>query len=703
MTYSKIFSCLVLATTFAATAANIGYIYPAGAQRGTTVEFLLGGQGLWGTRGVYVTGNGIKVKSFKHMPGMPHPLGSQRRYLINWIYKILAGNPERPPLPPEEQTKEWRKHKTYDNLDKLSPLEFEQLLRFFFVPRNSLQMSPSISQMFIVQLEIDKNASLGRRELRLYSKGNWISNPIPFYINNVREIKEPRFQAPKKRGHKPKVEVKPISEFKVPSIINGQIFPGETDSFTFYAKAKEKITFSVKARELVPFLGDGVPGHFQAILEIFDDKNKCVALADDHFFNPDPILNFTAPKTGVYTLKIRDSLYRGREDFVYRIEAIPTKYKKYAPLTFTKYPELKHMKVANNKTNNFSFPFLATGLINKPKQTHTISFTATSDKKIVAETFARTLGSPIDTVITVRDSNGKVIAQNDDAPKNKIGTTLHASDSRLEFTPTKGKQYTITVADTTNLGSSNHHYYLRVDNLKPDFRIYTTKSAYSISAAVPTPITFFIERIDNFNEPIKLELQNKDNFYIHDIDTIPAGSKTTTISITANKVKENNPSEVKIVATAGKIKHQVIPTDEYMQAFAYTHLVPSASLLFIRNWAYWGGMSWAMVEPICNFSLGKDATLGVKMDNIPKNFAITEVAISNMPKDFKYKNYRLARKGFYLNFEVPKELKGPNNTYNMLVKITFTYEYFNRKTKQFSKGKSSTYLPVIQVTINNSK
>ena len=704
MSHKIIFSSLLLFASVIATAANIGYIYPAGVQRGTTVEFLLGGQGLWGVKGVHVTGDGIKVKKFKNMPGMPNPLGSQKRYLINWVYKITAGNPERPPLPPEEQRKEWRVHKTYDMLDKLSPLEFEQLLRSLFVPRNSLQMSPSISQMFIVELEIDKNATLGKRELRLYANNNWISNPIPFYINNLPEIKEPRFQPPTKRGHKPKEIINPTPEFKIPCVINGQIFPGKTDVFVFKAKAKEKITFSVKARELVPFLGDGVPGHFQAILEVFDDQNRSIALADDYLFNPDPVLNFTAPKTGIYTLKIRDALYRGREDFVYRIEAKPTKLAQaFALKPFKEYPELKRLKVADNQINNFAFPFIASGTIKKQNQSHNISFTANSDKTIVAETFARSLGSPIDTLITVKDSTGKVIARNDDAPKKRIGTTLHAADSRLEFTPVKGRKYTITVSDTTNLGSFRHQYYLRVDNLKPNFRIYTTASAYSISANVPTPVNFIIDRIDNFNEPIKLELQSKDNFRFYEVDTIPAGSQATSLSITSNKVIIPSASEVKIIATAGKIKHQVIPCDEYMQAFAYTHLVPSDSLLFIRSWQFYRGFSWAMLEAKYDFTLGSTATLGVKVDNMPTKMEITEVAINNMPKNFKYLKHRLVRNGFYLTFEVPKEIKETSDKFNMLVKLTFSYDSYNNKTKKVHRVKSTTYLPVIQATIKKAK
>ena len=38
-------------------------------------------------------------------------------------------------------------------------------------------------------------------------------------------------------------------------------------------------------------------------------------------FQPDPVLGYKVPKDGDYVLEVKDGLYRGREDFVYRIEA----------------------------------------------------------------------------------------------------------------------------------------------------------------------------------------------------------------------------------------------------------------------------------------------------------------------------------------------------------------------------------------------
>ena len=46
-----------------------------------------------------------------------------------------------------------------------------------------------------------------------------------------------------------------------------------------------------------------------------------VAFTDDYKFKPDPVIFYEVQKDGEYLLSIYDSIYRGREDFVYRITA----------------------------------------------------------------------------------------------------------------------------------------------------------------------------------------------------------------------------------------------------------------------------------------------------------------------------------------------------------------------------------------------
>ena len=52
-----------------------------------------------------------------------------------------------------------------------------------------------------------------------------------------------------------------------------------------------------------------------------DANGKEVAYDDDYRFKPDPMIFYEVPKDGEYVLGDLRRLYRGREDFVYRITA----------------------------------------------------------------------------------------------------------------------------------------------------------------------------------------------------------------------------------------------------------------------------------------------------------------------------------------------------------------------------------------------
>ena len=105
----------------------------------------------------------------------------------------------------------------------------------------------------------------------------------------------------------------------LPAIVNGQILPGGVDRYRFQARKGQQLVVAAAARELIPYLADAVPGWFQAALALYDAKGNELAYADDYRFHPDPVLHCEIPKDGEYVVEIRDSIYRGREDFVYRI------------------------------------------------------------------------------------------------------------------------------------------------------------------------------------------------------------------------------------------------------------------------------------------------------------------------------------------------------------------------------------------------
>ena len=69
----------------------------------------------------------------------------------------------------------------------------------------------------------------------------------------------------------------------------------------------------------MPFIADAVPGWFQPVLALYDAQGKEVAYNDDYRYDPDPLIMFRVPKDGEYVMAINDAIFRGREDFVYRV------------------------------------------------------------------------------------------------------------------------------------------------------------------------------------------------------------------------------------------------------------------------------------------------------------------------------------------------------------------------------------------------
>ena len=149
----------------------------------------------------------------------------------------------------------------------------------------------------------------GERELRILNAGG-ISNRFRFLVGELPEITEVEPNNEK---------TAPQKLASLPVVIDGQILDTDRDYFPFPAKAGETLVLSVQARSLLPFIADAVPGWFDPQLTVYDAAGKQVAFADDHRFLPDPVLFFRPPADGEYTLELRDVVYRGRGDFVYRL------------------------------------------------------------------------------------------------------------------------------------------------------------------------------------------------------------------------------------------------------------------------------------------------------------------------------------------------------------------------------------------------
>jgi hypothetical protein len=121
---------------------------------------------------------------------------------------------------------------------------------------------------------------------------------------------------------------------------------------------------------------------------------------------------------------------------------------------------------------------IVNGLIGRPGDKDRFVFKAKKDEKYTFEVFADRLGSLLDSVLTITGRNGQLIAENDDLrpgnaqqnPQTKTGVTP-ISDSRVDFKAPADGEFIVTVDDRYNAGGAEYAYCLVMTPTRPDFQL----------------------------------------------------------------------------------------------------------------------------------------------------------------------------------------------------------------------------------------
>ncbi|MCK4275432.1 MAG: hypothetical protein KAX78_02895, partial [Phycisphaerae bacterium] len=338
---------LCVTVTWGQTTINkpqIGYLYPAGGQQGAVVQIIAGGQFLRGATNVYVSGEGVSTRVVQYIRPLGNLQKEQRQLLQKRLkevrdmrYAELSGKSRSGSMPSKKElpkkvvenkdatkTEEVKlpDHQLLYDLDNKSLRELAHIANILFFPRNKQQLNRQLAESVLIEVTIEPDAAPGNRELRIGTRTG-LTNPMVFQVGLFPEIRELEPNNQKAYTEMPNLprgtKVPKDKPIELPALLNGQIMPGDVDRFRFRARQGQPLVMEVHARSLIPYLADAVPGWFQATLALYDANGREVAFADDYRFNPDPVLFYKIPEDGEYELEIRDSIYRGREDFVYRI------------------------------------------------------------------------------------------------------------------------------------------------------------------------------------------------------------------------------------------------------------------------------------------------------------------------------------------------------------------------------------------------
>ena len=567
-------SVFILLTTVAcALGADpyVGYIYPCGLQAGSTNRLVVGGQFLQKVHAGFVSGGGVKILDVEKVPNFQQPSGSQFRYLAQWLDAIARGDPAAPPLPtdPRAHVDEWRSNRWWQVLGTLDAQKRSLVERALYVRRNALQMSPSLNQRLLVTVAVDADASPGARELRLFAQ-NGMSAPRPLLVTAAPHEEEVRYAPP----HRPLPPVPAVTKF--PRVLDGQIMPGETDTWTLRLRKGRTITLRTVGRELQPYIGDAVPGFFNPALRLLDPSGTEVAFADDNFYHPDPVLVFTPPEDGDYRLEIHDLLYRGRADFVYAIVAEVGEHP-VDPRHAGLWPNPVPQTPPGVPCSTFA------GVIDRAGALDEHVFNVREPGDYVFDLLARRAGSPLDARLSIfGPSGGQPVALFTDTTNHVFrGSIIQGECDPVGTCRLAAGVYRLQVEDEAGKGGPEWSYVLRVYRPAPSFEVWTAKSSFAIRAwSRSSPMKVFVVRDGGFTGPVKLLETPAFRF---DPPVIPAGTNVLKVALVSKRRAPYVVQEFQFEAAALIGGHtqtvRIQPADEYNQAFAWDHLLPSATFV----------------------------------------------------------------------------------------------------------------------------
>jgi len=622
----------------------IGFAYPAGGRQGTTFHVKLGGQRLNGLNGAIVTGTGVSARLVEHH----RRLGNQEITLLReQLRELRRGSGGKKGSRPKQGARAGQKARARQGTQRATQHDeaTRQIIARIEKTMAEYVRRPacaSLSEIALIEVTIDPHAEPGARELRLVTTRG-VSNPLGFHVGQVPEVcRKPMMTSELQvlgKEHlalrnRPEEEVE--VRIAVPCTMNGQIASGEVNRYRFEARKGQRLVISVSARELIPYIADAVPGWFQPVLTLCDANGKELAFNDDYRFKPDPTLFFEVPEDGEYVLTISDALYRGREDFVYRItvgelpfvtsifplggrvgepvtiemngwnlqnaELMPPPEDAGAgirliaaqneegfvsnclPFALDTLPECfdKESNDGPSHAQKVELPVIVNGRMDRPNDCDVFQVEGRAGEKIVAEVHARRLDSPMDSMLKLTDASGKLLGFNDDHDDPGSGLNTHHADSYLMVELPADGAYYVHLGDTARNGGREYGYRLRISALRPDFALRVVPSGGGLRSKGAGAASVYAIRKDGFTGPIELSLKDPPPGFEARPVTLPPDKEMVRFAVRTNLRDTEEPVTLVVEGRAmigeREVAHEAVPAEDRMQAFLWRHLVPAEEL-----------------------------------------------------------------------------------------------------------------------------
>jgi hypothetical protein len=366
-----------------------------------------------------------------------------------------------------------------------------------------------------VVFKIAPDCTLGSHRLRVRT-ATGVSDLRPFFVGALPEV----------------AEKEPNNDFTAPQpipmnvTVNGTADNEDVDYFVVEAKKGDRITAEVEGIRLGITL-------FDAYVAIMNAARFELSSSDDNALVwQDGIASIVAPEDGKYIIQVRESSYAGNGACIYRVhvgnfprpqallpaggkfgEALPVKFlgdvlgEKVETINLPSAPGsgfalfakddkgiapsqnwFRLTDLANvieqepNETHDnatrFTAPMALNGVLGAPGDEDNYRFTAKKGEVYDVRVHARSIRSPVDSVLTISNAGGGAIASNDDSG---------GPDSYIRFTAPADGDFVVNVHDHLGNGGVQYAYRVELTPIKPSLVLTTNEFVQYVQPVVAIP------------------------------------------------------------------------------------------------------------------------------------------------------------------------------------------------------------------------
>lgn len=357
-----------------------------------------------------------------------------------------------------------------------------------------LELTPTDGKRFEARLKLDAACPLGIHAVRVRT-ARGLSNLMTLHVGALPEMAEAE----------PNSELAEAQVVPFGTVVNGTVAAEDVDYFAVEAAESERISVEVEGLRLGRTF-------FDPAVAIFDETGAELAACDDaELLRQDACASIIAPKSGKYFVSVRDSAGGGNSACGYRLhigqfprpaavfppggrpgETIQVRWigdprgERTATIalpadgreTFEYFPEdeqgvapspipirvsdlVDMIEAEPNDQRDQAMPLAApgacSGAIDAAGDKDGFAFEAKKGDVLDIRVFARSLGSPLDAIIRVRNSEGKTIVGNDDE--------RGAPDSYMRLAVPADGDYLLEIED--HLGRGGEAFVYRVEVTRP--------------------------------------------------------------------------------------------------------------------------------------------------------------------------------------------------------------------------------------------